>query len=248
MSVDTNLQRNYVGDGLGDPAITGFGLPRSALTDGSIAGAEVLFKQSLHDIHGLFESKCYLKNPQSAEVLAERQQSALLDSINRVTNGERISAAASAAANTASEMSVTEINDNNRQSPTFSITTMDDESQSKSKRSSPAAQMAEASLRSQRAALREAENFQSLLELQTKEMELSRAERSEEARLNRAERENSAKVLQKVVERLCPEEDPTDKFASRKRKLDELRAVLGEEIYVAKLNQLKEEFLKTAAM
>ncbi len=125
---------------------------------------------------------------------------------------------------------------------------MDDESQSKSKRSSPAAQMAEASLLSQRAALKEAENFQSLLELQTKEMELSRAERSEEARLNRAERENSAKVLQKVVERLCPEEDPTDKFASRKRKLDELRAVLGEEIYVAKLNQLKEEFLKTAAM
>jgi hypothetical protein len=46
MSVNTNLQRNYVGDGLGDPAITGFGLPRSALTDGSIAGA--LFKQSLH--------------------------------------------------------------------------------------------------------------------------------------------------------------------------------------------------------
>ena len=173
MLVDTNLQRNYVGDGLGDPAITGFGLPRSALTDGSIAGAEVLFKQSLHDVHGLYESKCYLKNPQSAEVLAEHHQSALLESINCVTNGERISAAASAAANTASEMSITEINDNNRQSPTFSITTMDDESQSKSKRSSPAAQMAEASLLSQRAALKEAENFQTLLELQTKEMELS---------------------------------------------------------------------------
>ena len=88
MSVDTNLQRNYVGDGLGDPAIAGFGLPRSALTDGSIAGAEVLFKRSLHDVHGLFESKCYLKNPQSAEVLAEHHQSALLESINCVTNGE----------------------------------------------------------------------------------------------------------------------------------------------------------------
>jgi hypothetical protein len=58
-----------------------------------------------------------LKNPYSAEVLGEHQQSALLESTNHVTNGEQIiathttnndqsiSAVASAAANTASEMS-----------------------------------------------------------------------------------------------------------------------------------------------
>jgi hypothetical protein len=123
---------------------------------------------------------------------------------------------------------------------------MYDNSGSKSKGSSPAAQIAEDSLLSQKAALKE--NFQTLLELQMKEMGLSWAERSKGAKLNRTKRENSAKVLQKVVERLCPEEDPTEKFASRKHKLDELHAVLGEYIYVAKLNQLKEEFLKTAAM
>lgn len=89
---------------------------------------------------------------------SEHQQFALLESINRVTNGERIiparstnndqsiSAVASAAANTASEMNGMEINDNNRQSPAFSITTLDEESGGKSKRSSSAAQMAEASL------------------------------------------------------------------------------------------------------
>jgi hypothetical protein len=32
-----------------------------------------------------------------------------------------------------------------------------------------------------------------------------------------------------MVERLCPEEDPTDRYAARKRKLDEMRGVIGEE-------------------
>jgi hypothetical protein len=53
-------------------------------------------------------------------------------------------------------------------------------------------------------------------------------------------------MLQKIVEKLCHDQDPTDRFASRKRKLDELRDVLGDEIYQAKLQQLKEEFLKAS--
>ena len=51
-----------------------------------------------------------------------------------------------------------------------------------------------------------------------------------------------------MVERLYPEEDPADRFVARKRKLDKLRASLGEDLYVLKLEQLKEEFKKTSAM
>jgi hypothetical protein len=39
-----------------------------------------------------------------------------------------------------------------------------------------------------------------------------------------------------------------ERFATRKQKLDELRAVLGEELYATKINQLKEEFVKRAAL
>jgi len=41
--------------------------------------------------------------------------------------------------------------------------------------------------------------------------------------------------------------DPTEKFASRKRKLDELHDVLGEELYQAKVTQLREEYMKASA-
>jgi hypothetical protein len=50
------------------------------------------------------------------------------------------------------------------------------------------------------------------------------------------------------VEKLCPDQDPTDRFASRKCKLDELRDVLGDELYQTKLQQLNEEFLKALAL
>jgi hypothetical protein len=46
-------------------------------------------------------------------------------------------------------------------------------------------------------------------------MELQGTEGSEEEKLNRAERENSAKVLQKMVERQCPEENPTENITNR---------------------------------
>jgi hypothetical protein len=43
---DANLQRHYVGDGAGSVALAGFGLPPSALTDGTAPIAEILFKRS----------------------------------------------------------------------------------------------------------------------------------------------------------------------------------------------------------
>jgi hypothetical protein len=110
--------------------------------------------------------------------------------------------------------------------------------------------------------VQEQANFKAMLELQHEENEVRKNEtklRNEEAKLARDERvqamhlsyeERSAttKLLQKIVERLCPEEDPADCFVARKRKLDELRASLGEDLYVLKLEQLKEEFKKTSAM
>jgi hypothetical protein len=34
-----------------------------------------------------------------------------------------------------------------------------------------------------------------------------------------------------MVERLCPEEDPTECYVARKRKLDDLWAALGKDLY-----------------
>jgi hypothetical protein len=48
-------------------------------------------------------------------------------------------------------------------------------------------------------------------------------------------------------ERLGPEEDPTERFAARKQKVDELQVLLGEELYATKLNQLKDELMNTEA-
>jgi hypothetical protein len=86
--VDTNLQHHYVGDGDVISAVSGFGLPTGALTSGASPCAEALFKRALHEVKGLVDSKMYLKNPNSAEAIAERQQSTLLNSMNRVVNGE----------------------------------------------------------------------------------------------------------------------------------------------------------------
>ena len=68
---------------------------------------------------------------------------------------------------------------------------------------------------SQKAAMQEAENFKAMLELQKEELllrkedsKLVREERVLERQLNFEERNNTAKMLQKMVERLCPEEDP----------------------------------------
>jgi hypothetical protein len=77
---------------------------------------------------------------------------------------------------------------------------------------------------------------------------VQRTERREELRLQAVERERTSFVLQKIVDKLCPEEDPTDKFTARKHKLDESRAVLGEDLYNVKIQQLKEEFIKASAL
>lgn len=70
----------------------------------------------------------------------------------------------------------------------------------------------------------------------------------EEAALSKEERRSTTHLLQKMIERLCPEEDPTDRFAARKRKLDEMRGIIGEELYTIKVEQLQDEFKRAAAM
>jgi hypothetical protein len=52
------------------------------------------------------------------------------------------------------------------------------------------------------------------------ELKAIREEWITEVKASRLERKTTAKVLQKIVEKLCPEEDPTDKFTARKRELD----------------------------
>ncbi len=78
---DTNVQRHYVGDGVGNTELAGLGIPPNALTDGSSPGAEAMFKRSLHEGKALFEALLYLKNPNATEAAAARQQAILLDGI-----------------------------------------------------------------------------------------------------------------------------------------------------------------------
>jgi hypothetical protein len=138
-------------------------------------GAEALFKRALHNVKGLVDSKQYLKNPDSAEAIAERQQSALHNSINRVVNGDP-----------PAQVFVSESPENNeplgeaasmanggRMSPT-SISSCGTEDDGRPKLKSPAGMMAEASLRSLQAALKEASNFAERLKLKQQEMEIKR--------------------------------------------------------------------------
>jgi hypothetical protein len=86
------------------------------------------------------------------------------------------------------------------------------------------------------------------VKLSNKEAKLARDERIQAIQMSYEERSATTKLLQKMVERLCPEEDPADRFVARKHKLDELRESLGEDLYVLKLEQLKEEFKKFLPM
>ena len=103
--------------------------------------------------------------------------------------------------------------------------------------------MAEASLLSQQTALKEASNIEALIAFQQEKLPLCKDKRN----LGFEEKKMQMLMMQKIVERLCPELDPTEKNASRKRKLDELCDVLGEELYQAKLSQLREEYMKASA-
>jgi hypothetical protein len=51
-----------------------------------------------------------------------------------------------------------------------------------------------------------------------------------------------------ILQKLCPDVDPTDLFTSQKHKLDEAWAALGEELYNLQLTQLRDEFLKSLAL
>ncbi len=104
--------------------------------------------------------------------------------------------------------------------------------------------MAHASLFSQQAALKEAGNFEAQIALQKEELSLQK----DNEKQMYEEQKSTRLVLQKIVERLCLDADPMDHFACRKRKLEELHDMLGEELYELKLQQLKEEFMKAAAM
>ncbi len=108
---------------------------------------------------------------------------------------------------------------------------------------------------SQQAALKEADNLKSMIEVQKEELvlrkhdfDLQQEEWKTELLLMKSERESSTKLLSKLVERLCPDVDPIDLYTSRKRKLDEARAALGEELYNLWLMQLRIEFLKSSAL
>lgn len=89
-SNDTNVQRHYVGDGEGNVELAGFSIPPAALTDGTKPGAEALFKLSLHEVKGLFESQLYLKNPNATDLATARLQAAVLDAIGCVANGQPV--------------------------------------------------------------------------------------------------------------------------------------------------------------
>ena len=151
--------------------------------------------------------------------------------MDSATANEPISDVASMAANIAAA-----VGNAGRMSPT-SISSHGTEDDGKARMKSPANMMAEALLLSQQAAMKEADNFAEMLKLKQQEMKLSSMER-----------EYHTKALAKLVERLCPEEDPTDKFLSRKRKLDDSRAFLGEDLYQMKLQQLCDEFVKQSAL
>ncbi len=57
-----------------------------------------------------------------------------------------------------------------------------------------------------------------------------------------------AMLLQRIVEKLCWEEDPTDKDTAQKQKLDVPWTALGEDLYHIEVQQLKDESMKKSAM
>ncbi len=55
-------------------------------------------------------------------------------------------------------------------------------------------------------------------------------------------------VLQQVVKKLSPDEDPKERYAAWKKTLNGMNNMIGEELYANKAQQLKDEFLKSSAM
>jgi hypothetical protein len=142
--------------------------------------------------------------------------------------------------------------DNVRNTPS---PTSEDSTTEEKKKKSPAVSMAEAAVMLQEAALLEANNFRVILEMQREEMKLREARQHDELDMQKAnavlqhdECKQTTVVLQKIIEMPCPELDPIERYVERKRKLDDVCGVLGEELYEAWLMLLKEEFLKSSAL
>jgi hypothetical protein len=224
---DTNLQCNYVGDGGGDPQLAGLGLPPIALTAGESPGSEMLFKRRLHEVKALLESQAYLKNPSASEITAAQNQAVVLDGIARVLNGRPCNNGQSCEPSTSATASSSSSGNSGVTNPdeaASSPASIDDARKGEKKKTkSPAVAMAEASMLSQEAALLEAKNFEAMIQLQRDELLIRkedskqlRDERIEDRRLMVEERKQINVVLQKVVEKLCPDEDPTERYAERR--------------------------------
>ncbi len=115
--------------------------------------------------------------------------------------------------------------------------------------------MAEAAVMSQEAALLEANNFRVILDMQCEEMKLWEARQCDELDMQKAnvalqhdKWKQTTVVVQKIIDRLCPELDPTEWYVERKIKLDEVHGILGGDLYEASLMQLKDEFLKSSTL
>ncbi len=123
----------------------------------------------------MVESKVYLTNPNSSDAAAARQQATLLEGINSVLNGEPVISSAAVSAATAADDILLETtisvnnnqsnNNNPRMSLTLSLRSTGTDDDAKSKKS-PAVMMAEASLLSQQAALKDADNLNKMIFLQ----------------------------------------------------------------------------------
>ncbi len=140
-----------------------------------------------------------MSNPNSANVTAAHAQAAILDGINYILSGG-LSTASASAASTAEVF--LEFTDNNQMSPlsvpnSFSVV-------EESKHKSPATLMADSSLLSQEAAVRDADNLSRMINLQEEELKLrkndaiaNREKCKEELQLQVLERTRSMEVLQK---------------------------------------------------
>ena len=86
--------------------------------------------------------------------------------------------------------------------------------------------------------------------MQRKEMKLREARPCDELHMWKADAalQQTTVVLQKIIDKLCPELDPTEWYVERKIKLDEVHGILGGDLYEASLMQLKDEFLKSSTL
>jgi hypothetical protein len=109
-------------------------------------------------------------------------------------------------------------------------------------RKASATQMAEASYMSQEATKKNADNMSRMLWLQEKDLKVQkneaddmRAERKEEFHQQLDERKAQTELIKKMVDKMMPDEDPTEKLISREHKLNEVHDV--EDLYQFKINQ-----------